>query len=43
MDAVRLFSREADEAATHARNVERWRGLALRSWDYQNRRIDVVT
>ncbi|MDQ4070202.1 MAG: ABC transporter ATP-binding protein/permease [Actinomycetota bacterium] len=43
MDAVRLFSREADEAATHARNVERWRGLALRSWDYQNRRIDLVT
>lgn len=43
MDAVRLFAREADEGATHAGNVERWRALALRSWDYQNRRIDLVT
>ncbi len=43
MDAVRLFSREAEEAATHARNVDRWRALALHSWDYQNRRIDLVT
>lgn len=42
MDAVRLFAREAHEAATHARNVTRWGGLALRSWDYQNRRIDLV-
>lgn len=43
MDAVRLFSREPEEAATHAGNVDRWRALALRSWDYQNRRIDLVT
>ena len=43
MDAVRLFSREADEAVTHARHVARWGRLAIRSWDYQNRRIDVVT
>jgi ATP-binding cassette subfamily B protein len=43
IDAVRLFSREPEEGATHARNVERWRSLALRSWDYQNRRIDLVT
>ena len=43
MDAVRLFSREGEEAATHDRNVERWRSLAVRSWDYQNRRIDLVT
>jgi ATP-binding cassette subfamily B protein len=43
IDAVRLFSREAEEGATHARNVAHWRSLALRSWDYQNRRIDVVT
>ena len=42
MDAVRLFSPEREEAAIHARNVERWRRLALRSWDYQNKRIDVV-
>ncbi|MGH9212940.1 MAG: ABC transporter ATP-binding protein [Acidimicrobiales bacterium] len=43
IDAVRLFSREAHEGATHTGNVERWRSLALRSWDYQNRRIDLVT
>ena len=42
MDAVRLFSREPEEAATHARNVGRWRALALRSWDYQNQRIELV-
>jgi ATP-binding cassette subfamily B protein len=42
IDAVRLFSREREESATHARNVDGWRVLALRSWDYQNRRIDVV-
>ena len=43
MDAVRLFSREGEEAATHVGNVERWRSLAVRSWDYQNRRVDLVT
>ncbi|HEV7759515.1 MAG TPA: ABC transporter ATP-binding protein [Acidimicrobiales bacterium] len=43
IDAVRLFSREPQEGATHARNVERWRRLAVRSWDYQNRRIDLIT
>jgi ATP-binding cassette subfamily B protein len=43
IDAVRLFSREAEEGATHARNVERWRSLAVRSWDYQNRRVDLIT
>ena len=43
IDAVRLFAREPEESATHVRNVEHWRVLALRSWDYQNRRIDLVT
>jgi ATP-binding cassette subfamily B protein len=43
IDAVRLFSREPEEAAVHARNVDKWWGLALRSWDYQNTRIDLVT
>ncbi len=43
MDAIRLFTREDDEAATHARNVDRWGVLALQSWDYANRRIDMVT
>jgi ATP-binding cassette, subfamily B, bacterial len=43
MDAVRLFSREPEESATHAGNVAEWRRRALRSWDYQNLRIDLVT
>ena len=43
MDAVRLFSREREESATHHHNVEHWRTLALRSWDYQNQRVDLVT
>jgi ATP-binding cassette subfamily B protein len=43
IEAVRLFAREPEEIATHEGNVERWRWRALRSWDYQNRRIDVVT
>jgi len=43
MDAVRLFSREGEEAVTHARNVERWRSLAVRSWDYQNKRVELIT
>ena len=43
VDAVRLFSREGEESATHAVNVDHWRALALRSWDYQNRRIDLLT
>ncbi|HEX7166215.1 MAG TPA: ABC transporter ATP-binding protein [Acidimicrobiales bacterium] len=43
MEAVRLFAREREEAAAHSRNVAIWSGLALRSWDYQNRRIDVTT
>jgi ATP-binding cassette, subfamily B, bacterial len=42
-DAVRLFSREAEESATHARNVDEWRRRALHSWDYQNQRVDLVT
>jgi ATP-binding cassette subfamily B protein len=43
MDAVRLFSREGEEAVTHARNVQRWRSLAVRSWDYQNLRVEMIT
>ncbi|HEY8547945.1 MAG TPA: ABC transporter transmembrane domain-containing protein, partial [Acidimicrobiales bacterium] len=43
MDAVRLFAREDEESATHARNVERWRTWAVRSWDYQNLRVETLT
>jgi ATP-binding cassette subfamily B protein len=43
MDAVRLFAREPEEAVTHAGNVERWRWWAMRSWDYQNVPIDMIT
>ena len=42
MDAVRLFARESHEADMHRRNVDKWQRLALRSWDYQNQRIDFV-
>jgi ATP-binding cassette subfamily B protein len=41
-DAVRLFAREPAEADTHRRNVDRWAKLALRSWDYNVRRVEVV-
>ncbi len=43
MEAVRAFAREPFEAEIHAKNVRRWAGRALRSWDYQNRRVDLVT
>jgi ATP-binding cassette subfamily B protein len=42
MDAVRLFAREDEESASHVRNVQRWQSLAVRSWDFQNRRIDII-
>ncbi|HEX9775098.1 MAG TPA: ABC transporter ATP-binding protein [Actinomycetota bacterium] len=43
IDAVRAFAREPHEAAVHARNVGDYIAKAKRSWDYQNRRIDMVT
>ena len=42
-ETVRAFARERDEAAIHARNVERLRPKTLRSWDYQNSRVDMIT
>ena len=42
-DAVRAFAREDHEATVHARNVGDWGQKALRSWDFQNRRIDLFT
>jgi ATP-binding cassette subfamily B protein len=43
MEAVRAFAREPYEAEIHQKNVRRWARRAMRSWDYQNRRIDLVT
>lgn len=42
MDAVRTHAAELREAAEHRRRVADNRRLALRSWDYNNLRIDVV-
>jgi ATP-binding cassette subfamily B protein len=42
-EAVRAFARESDEAAVHARNVFDFGAKTLRTWDYQNFRIDTIT
>jgi ATP-binding cassette, subfamily B, bacterial len=42
-ETVRAFAREPEEAAIHARNVNDFTSKMLRSWDYQNTRVDVVT
>ncbi len=42
MEAVRAFAREDGEADVHERNVHRYVGRALRSWDFQNMRIDTI-
>ena len=42
MDAVRAYASERREAAEHARRVREHRTLTLRSWDYNNLRIDTV-
>src|SRR5262249_9989333 len=42
-EAVRAFAREPDEARIHADNVGDYSAKTLRSWDYQNMRVDVVT
>jgi len=43
MEAVRAFAREPFEAEVHFNNVRHYAHLMLRSWDYQNRVVDVVT
>jgi ATP-binding cassette, subfamily B, bacterial len=43
MEAVRAFAREPFEAEVHLRKVRHYSGLMLRSWDYQNRVVDLVT
>ena len=42
-ETVRAFAREREEAAIHARNVHDFTTKMLRSWSYQNTRVDVVT
>ena len=42
-EAVRAFARESDEARIHADNVGDYAAKTLRSWDYQNMRVDLVT
>lgn len=42
-EAVRAFAREPEEADVHARNVYDYGTKTLRSWDFQNLRIDIIT
>src|SRR5215813_9354031 len=42
-EAVRAFAREPQEARIHASNVEDFGAKTLRSWDYQNFRVDTIT
>jgi ATP-binding cassette, subfamily B, bacterial len=42
-ETVRAFAREREEARIHARNVGDFGAKTLRSWDYQNLRVNVVT
>jgi len=42
-EAVRAFARERDEARIHSRNVLDYGSKTLRSWDYQNLRVDTIT
>ncbi len=42
-ESVRAFAREPDEAIMHASNVRDFGAKTLRSWDYQNLRVDALT
>jgi ATP-binding cassette subfamily B protein len=42
-EAVRAFARERDEAAIHAANVRDFGKKTLRSWDYQNFHVNMIT
>jgi ATP-binding cassette subfamily B protein len=42
-ETVRAFAREPEEATIHARNVDDFTKKMLRSWNYQNLRVDVIT
>src|SRR4026208_325928 len=42
-EAVRAFAREGGEGAVHAANVRDFGAKTLRSWDYQNFRVNTIT
>jgi ATP-binding cassette subfamily B protein len=42
-ETVRAFARETHEAGIHARNVADFGRKTLRSWDYQNLYVDMIT
>jgi ATP-binding cassette subfamily B protein len=42
-EPVRAFARERDEAAIHAANVRHFGRKTLRSWDFQNFRVNMIT
>jgi ATP-binding cassette subfamily B protein len=42
-ETVRAFAREKDEARIHAGNVADFGAKTLRSWDYQNFKVDMIT
>ncbi|HLQ77255.1 MAG TPA: ABC transporter ATP-binding protein, partial [Terriglobia bacterium] len=42
-ETVRAFARESDEAQIHATNVADFGAKTLRSWDYQNLHVDLIT
>jgi ATP-binding cassette subfamily B protein len=42
-ETVRAFAREPDEARIHTRNVLDLGVKTMRSWDYQNLRVDTIT
>jgi ATP-binding cassette, subfamily B, bacterial len=42
-ETVRAFAREREEAAIHAGNVHDFTVKMLRSWNYQNTRVDIAT
>jgi ATP-binding cassette subfamily B protein len=42
-ETVRAFAREPEEAKIHDRNVSDFTTKMLRSWDYQNTRVDLLT
>jgi len=42
-ETVRAFAREAEEARIHERNVADFGAKTLRSWDYQNLHVDMIT
>ncbi len=42
-ETVRAFARESDESRIHAENVKDYGTKVLRSWDYQNLRVEMIT